>query len=227
MELSTQGRTSCCSKATSVWTAPPEARWAAGHSRAGDGRREQCMLGHELAHTTMSQWGCEEGKSQYTTGRAGDAKSIPLRLTMTGKAQGVVHHTPRCAQVGRCIIHRPFCSMLSMECDGTKCRYHTEFHHYDDSAKALFSKAQFFNICCLSSQKGKGSVPYFSKINATVKSWQKIRVTTICSKKVTGIYSCRANFCIKEPSILLMGKTIYRQVLMAYMVDIQVQHSLM
>lgn len=185
------------------------------------------MLGHELAHTTMSQWGCEEGKSQYTTGRAGDAKSIPLRLTMTGKAQGVVHHTPRYAQVERCIIHRPFCSMLSMECDGTKCRYHTEFHHYDDSAKALFSKAQFFNICCLSSQKGKGSVPYFSKINATVKSWQKIRVTTICSKKVTGIYSCRANFCVKEPSILLMGKTIYRQVLMAYMVDIQVQHSLM
>lgn len=50
----------------------------------------------------------------------------------------------------------------------------------------LFSKAQFFNICWFSSQKEKGSVPYFSKINATVKSWQKIRATILSPKRWLG-----------------------------------------
>jgi len=88
--------------------------------------------------------------------------------------------------------------------------HHTKFLHLDDSAKTLFSKAQFFNVCCLSSQKEKGSVPYFSKINATVKSWQKIRVTTTLSKKVTGMNSCRANFYFKDNHpTAAMGKTKY------------------
>lgn len=58
------------------------------------------MLGLELARPATSQWGCEEGKSPYSTWRAGDATHILLRLTMTRRAHGVVHHTPLYAQVG-------------------------------------------------------------------------------------------------------------------------------
>lgn len=134
---------------------------------------------------------------------------------MTGRASTAAHHTPCYAQAARCAMHTscPFaaCSAVTVpQVLESKSCHHTEFHHLNDSAKALFSKAQFFNICCLSSQKEKGSVLYFSKINATVKSWQKIRVTTTLSEKVTGMNSCRANFYFKDTHPTpVMGKTKY------------------
>lgn len=102
--------------------------------------------------------------------------------------------------------------------------HHTRGHHLSPMTRPkLFSKAQFFNICWFSSQKEKGSVPYFSKINAIVKSWQKIRATTALSKTVTRMNLCKANFYFKDNHPTpVMAKTKYRQIFLKYTAHIQV-----
>lgn len=113
---------------------------------------------------------------------------------MSGRESTAVHHTPCHTQVARCAM---LCGDHAAALLETESCHHADVHHTNGSAKALFSKARFFNICCLSSRR-KDLFPVSPRLNATVKSWQKIRVTTTLSKKVTGMNSRRANFYFKD-----------------------------
>lgn len=164
----------------------------------------------------MREWSREEGKSQHIVGRVGDAKNVSLRLTMTGRANTAAHRTPCYAQVARCATHTR--CLFAAYSAGTvlqrfwKQRAATTLDStISVTQPKLFSqKHNSLTFAVSLHKKRKGSVPYFSKMNATVKSWRKIRVTTTLPKKVTGMNSCRANFYFKDNHPTpVTGKTKY------------------
>lgn len=131
-------------------------------ARAADGRRVIQNIGAWIftsCNKMVELWG---RKNSCIVGKVGDAKNASPRLA----GQALQHIPPCYAQAARCAMHTlPFCGTIHGDCAAllleTKSCHHIGFHNLSDSAKALFSKAQLFNICCISLQKKKKICPIF------------------------------------------------------------------
>lgn len=153
----------------------------AGGSRAGaaDGRRVIRNIGAWIftsCNKMVELWG---RKNSCIVGRVGDAKNVSPRLA----GQALQHIPPamhkqqgvpctRCPFVARstgtvlhCFWKQKAATTLDSTISVTRPKLSSQKHSYLTSAVSLCKKK-------------KKSVPYFSKINAIVKSWQKIKVRT-------------------------------------------------
>lgn len=135
-------------------------------------------LGPEFSHPVIRWWSCEEGKTHALQEELVMLKIYPHdwqgRPCSTSppamhKQQGVPY--TRCPFVARstgtvlhCFWKQKAATTLDSTISVTRPKLSSQKHIYLTSAVSLCKK--------------KKSVPYFSKINAIVKSWQKIKVRT-------------------------------------------------